>query len=327
MIATAGLAGTSLGSVLLADALDRRRVAKDPEWEKLQQVPDGREVSIAGAGGTRLQAKVYGPEDASTIVLVHGWTCSLRFWRRQVQDLMEDYRVVAFDLRGHGDSASPDDGDWSLDTLADDLEAVFDACVTDGRPVVLAGHSLGAMTIAAWGGRHPDAVKERARAVALINTGLGDLITESLLIQMPDVLGRARQLVGAAILGAGAPLPNRPSPFTHRAVRKVALTRSASPAAVRFSEEMVLSCRGGVRAGLGREMSRMSLLDRIEHLTVPALVIAGERDLLTPPAHSHRLAEALPECQGVLELEGSGHMSPLEKHAEVSAALRDLAAN
>ncbi len=327
LIATVGLAGTSLASAVLADALDRRRVAADPEWELLQTTPEGRQMTITGAGGTKINAKVYGPEDAPAIVLVHGWTCSLRFWRRQVQDLMSDHRVIAYDVRGHGDSEASSDGDWSLDTLADDLEAVFDACVRDESPVVLAGHSLGAMTIAAWGGRHPDAVERRARAVAMINTGLGDLIIESLLVRTPDALGSARQLVGGAILGAGAPLPNRPSPISHRAVRAIALSRSASPAAVRFSEEMILSCRGSVRAGCGRELSRMNLLDRVEHLTVPTLVIAGERDKLTPPSHSHRLAEALPNSNGVLELEDSGHMSPLEKPSEVSAALRDLAAN
>lgn len=326
LIATAGLAGTSLGSLAMADVLDRRRVKADPEWERLQAPPEGRQLTIAGAGGTQLNAEVYGAEDAPTIVLVHGWICALRFWRLQVQDLMQDHRVVTFDLRGHGDSEDPPDGDWSLDTLADDLEAVFDACVTDGKPVVLAGHSLGAMTIAAWGGRHPDAVKRRAHAVALINTGLGDLITESLLVRMPDALGRARQLIGTTILGAAAPLPKRPSPISHRLVRAIALSPSASPAAVRFSEGMVLSAQPGVRAALGREMSGMNLLDRIEHLTVPALVIAGECDKLTPPAHSHRLAEALPESKGVIELAGSGHMSPLERADEVSAALRDLVA-
>ncbi len=322
----AGLAGTGAASAFLANRRDWRRIRADPEWELLQAVPEGRQITVAGVGGTSLNVELYGPEDAPPVVLVHGWTCALRFWRRQVQDLSADHRVIAFDLRGHGDSGAPEDRDWSLDTLADDLEAVLDACLPEGRPALLAGHSLGAMTIVAWGGRHAAGVPRRAASVALINTGLGDLISESLLVRTPDALDRVRQLVGGVILGAAAPLQTRPDPLTHRVVRVIALSPSAGPAAVRYSEEMVLSCKPSVRAGCGRELRRMDLLDRVEHLTVPTLVIAGARDRLTPPSHAHQLAEALPECVGLLELEDAGHMGPLERPAEVSAALRELAA-
>jgi pimeloyl-ACP methyl ester carboxylesterase len=324
LLATAGLAGSTLASVLLADAVDRRRIKADPLWARLQEPPAGTERSVMGAGGTPLHVETYGPQDAPPVVLIHGWVCSVRFWRLQVQTLMADHHVIAYDARGHGRSSTPHDGDWSLDTLADDLEAVLDATLGDDRPALLAGHSLGAMTIAAWAGRHATAVEKRTTAVAMINTGLGDLISESLLIRTPDAFGRARQLIGSAVLGVGAPLPPRPDPIVHRAVRHIALSPSASPAAVRFSEEMILSTKPRVRAGSGRELSRMNLLDRVEHLTCPTLVVCGGRDLLTPPAHAHRLSEALPHCVGVLELEGAGHMGPLERDAEVSAALRDL---
>ncbi len=326
LLVTAGLAGTTIASALLADAVDRRRIEADPANALLHTVPDGREVTVTGAGDTPLHVELYGPEDAPPVVLVHGWTCALRFWRLQVRDLAADHRVIAYDLRGHGRSGAPADGDWSLDTFADDLEAVFDACVPDERRALLAGHSLGAMTIAAWAGRHPVAVRRRAAAVALVNTGLGDLITESLLVRTPDALGSVRQLIGGSALGVGVPLPSRPDPLTHRVLRYIALSRSASPAQVRFCEEMVLSCETRVRAGCGRELSRLALLDRIEDLDVPTLVIAGERDLMTPPSHAHRLAEALPDCTGVLELAECGHMGPIESAPEVTAALRELSA-
>ncbi|MEA2124679.1 MAG: hypothetical protein QOI80_1461 [Solirubrobacteraceae bacterium] len=307
----------------MADVLDRRRIKADPLWDRLATAPDGEQRTVAGAGGTPLNVELYGPEDAPPIVLVHGWVCRLRFWRLQVQDLMGDHRVIAYDLRGHGGSGAPADGDWSLDTFADDLEAVLDACLGD-RQAVLAGHSLGAMTIAAWAGRHRESVARRARAVAMINTGLGDLVTESLLLRTPDGLAGARQAIGGVLLGAGVPLPPRPDPLSHRAVRAIALSSAASPAAVRFSEQMVLTCKPRVRAGCGRELRKLDLLDRVEHLTVPTAVLYGDRDLLTPPAHAHRLAEALPDCVAAIELPESGHMGPLERPAEVSAALLQL---
>lgn len=319
-------AGALVGSALIAEVVDRRRLAADPTWQRLQAPPEGEERAVAGAGGTRLHAELYGPPDAPPIVLVHGWTCSTRFWRLQIHDLARDHRVVAFDLRGHGRSAAPADRDWSLDVLAEDLERVLVECVGDERPAVLAGHSLGAMTIASWAWRFNDSVGPRAKATALINTGLGDLISEALLLRMPRPLDAPRQIVGAAMLGASVPLPAVPHPITHRAVRAVALSRGASPAAVRATEEMFLQCHPRVRAACGRELSRLDLLHTIEHLNAPTLVIAGTRDLLTPRAHAHRLAEALPDSRGVLELE-TGHMGPLEQPDAVSRALRQLAAS
>jgi pimeloyl-ACP methyl ester carboxylesterase len=324
LLAAAGLAGAGVASALLADRLDRRRIAADPLWERLQSPPRGERRTVRGAGGVELNVEVYGPPDAPPLLLAHGWMCALRFWRLQVHDLMADHRVIAYDIRGHGDSGAPADGDWSLDTLADDLEAVFDACVPGGG-ALLAGHSLGAMTIAAWAARHRDSVTRRTRAVAMINTGLGDVIQESLLLRTPlDRVGGARQAVGTALLGAAVPFPRRPDPVSHRAVRAIALCADSAPAAVRFSEQMVLGTKPRVRAACGREMARMDLLHAVEHLTVPTLVVHGDKDVLTPRGHSKRLAEALPDCLGNVALRDCGHMGPLERPTEVTRALRSL---
>jgi pimeloyl-ACP methyl ester carboxylesterase len=320
------LAGAGVASVLLADARDRRRITRDPIRTQLFTPPRGTEQTIEGAGGTPINVVTYGPEDAPPVVLAHGWMCALRFWRLQVHDLMADHRVIAYDQRGHGRSGAPAERDWSLDTLADDLEAVFEACVPEGQQALVAGHSLGAMTIAAWAGRHQAVVERRVKAAALINTGLGDLISEALLVRTPNALGSVRHLIGATVLGAPAPLPVRPDPITHRAVRAIALSKSASPAQVRFCEDMVLSCKPRVRAGHGRELSRLDVLDNLKHLTVPTLVVAGTHDVLTPPVHAHRMADVLPDCVGVLELDGAGHMGPVERAPEVNAALRELSA-
>lgn len=317
LLATAGLAGIAFAG---ADVRDRRRIAADPLNARLQQVPEGETQTVPGAGGTPLHVELYGPEDAPPVVLIHGWVCAARFWRLQIQDLMDDHRVIAYDLRGHGRSGAPADGNWSLDTFGDDLEAVLEACV-DG-PALLVGHSLGAMTIAAWAGDHD--VRGRARAAALCNTGLGDLITESLLLKSPRAFDAVRDRVGRMALGAGIPLPPRPDPVSHRAVRYIALSKFAGPAAVRYSEEMVLRTHHHVRAGAGRELSTLDLLDNVEHLTIPTAVLYGSHDLLTPKAHALRLAEALPDCEGAVELPESGHMGPLERPDEVTKALLQL---
>ena len=68
----------------------------------------------------------------------------------------------------------------------------------------------------------------------------------------------------------------------------------------------------------------MDLWHAVASITVPTLVIAGDSDRLTPPAHARRIAEALPHPAGLLELPETGHMSPLERPREVSQALQRL---
>jgi pimeloyl-ACP methyl ester carboxylesterase len=72
-------------------------------------------------------------------------------------------------------------------------------------------------------------------------------------------------------------------------------------------------------------MQHIDLLHVLRGLTVPTLVMAGELDRLTPPAHARRIAGELPNVQALIELPRTGHMGPLERPAEVSAALRELA--
>lgn len=304
---------------------DARAIARDPARASLDDLPSGELRDVVARDGTRLRAELFGPEDAPPLVFVHGWTCARRFWACQVQALADRFRIVTFDLRGHGDSDVPASGDYSTDALADDLQAVLEATVPDGRRALLVGHSLGAMTVVAWAGRHPEEVERRAVAAALMNTGIDGLVDDSLLIRIPRAWRRLRARVGAWFLAGGGPPPSA-SPLTLRAIRYVALSPSASPAQVAFCQGMTLACPPRVRAGFGRTLLRLDLTGAIGHLTVPTLVLGAARDRLTPPPHVERIAAALPRLSERLLLPKSGHMSPIEDAPSVNAALERLAA-
>jgi pimeloyl-ACP methyl ester carboxylesterase len=114
------------------------------------------------------------------------------------------FRIVAWDLRGHGRSERPRKRDYSIDAFGDDLEAVLEATLADGERAVLAGHSMGGMTIVAWAGRHPDEVERRVAAVALISIGVGDLM---LPLEAPDdVTGGLSGLVERHLLSSSSPV-------------------------------------------------------------------------------------------------------------------------
>jgi pimeloyl-ACP methyl ester carboxylesterase len=308
-----------------AGYLDRRRIAADPMRERLAARLGGEVVHVRSADGTILNARIFGRQDAATVVLVHGWTCALGFWTCQIQELARDFRVVAYDLRGHGGSQRARAGDYSMLAHAADLDAILRACVPPGERPVVAGHSLGAMTLVAWAGERRHHVSSRIAAAALVSTGLHDLVTETLVLRAPARLGRLQQKAGRALLSASAPLPTRVSAISHRAVRYVALSPWASPATVAFCEQVVLACRRDVRAACGATVSELDLRESITSLDVPAVAIAGERDKLTPPVHTRRLADALPRPADYIEIPRVGHMTPVEAPQEVTAAIRSLA--
>lgn len=142
----------------------------------LEALPASRTVPVRAPDGTRLHTEVFGPENGYPIVLSHGITCAIRVWAHQIADLATDYRVIAFDHRGHGRSGIPRRGGYSLAHLASDVDAVLEATLAPGERAVIAGHSMGGMALAAWSDRYRHKVEARADAVALINTTTGDLL-------------------------------------------------------------------------------------------------------------------------------------------------------
>jgi pimeloyl-ACP methyl ester carboxylesterase len=303
----------------------RRQIADDPEQAVLSEPPHGAPLSITSPDGTVLHAEAFGPQDGLPVVLAHGWTESLQFWIYQIRGLSQrGFRVIAYDLRGHGESQPAVQDDYSIERFGEDLDAVLAQAVSRGRRAVIAGHSLGAMAIAAWARRHD--VRARATATALINTGVGDLIAEQLLVPVPAFAQAINRTIAVhGILGSHAPLPRFSTPLTASAIRYIAFGPAATPAQVAFFERMLIACPPDVRAHVGISLSELALSDALPCLTVPTTVIAGEKDRLTPPAHARRIAEMLPALERLIVLENTGHMAPLERHEAVTEALVALA--
>jgi pimeloyl-ACP methyl ester carboxylesterase len=320
------------GSALTAGALAAggllqwrfsRRIANDPVGAELQQPPSGAPLTAISADGTRLYAESFGPEGGLPVVLAHGWTESLVYWVYIIRELSSlGFRVVAYDLRGHGHSEGA--GDYSIARFGEDLEAVLEAVVPDGERALIAGHSLGAMSIAAWAEHHE--VQRRVGAAALLNTGVGDLMAESLLLPLPKFARALNQMLGThGFLGSRAPLPRFSSPISHALLRWAAFGPTATPAQVAFFERMLIGMPPQARARVGIAISEIDLYDVLPRLTVPTIVVAGENDRLTPPSHARRIAEMLPQLERLIILPRTGHMGPLERPREISDALVALA--
>src|SRR5438132_2925003 len=173
---------------------DRRAIAADPAWWQLRLPLEGESREVHSADGTRLHLELFGPEDAPLVLLLHGWTEAITVWRLQIADLAADHRVVAYDLRGHGRSGPVQSAGATMDGLVADLDAVLDAVVPAGRRAVVAGHSMGGMTVLGWAERYPERVRDRLAGVALVNSAAIEM-TERNLILGPRRTGAFRALV------------------------------------------------------------------------------------------------------------------------------------
>ena len=291
------------------------------------ELPPSRTVAVRAADGIPLHAQIFGPPEGYPIVLTHGITCAIRAWAHQICDLASDYRVIAFDHRGHGRSGVPQRGGYSLKHLASDLDSVLDATLAPHERAVLAGHSMGGITIAAWSAHHRHKVHRRADAVALINTTTGDLVRNVKLLSVPRELSPARVLAARGLITAfgGFPLPPAARIPSRYLVAMLAVGRDADPSAARVVYELFAQTSPAVRGGCAKMLvdalgSRYLDLDG---LTVPTLVIGGERDRLTPISQSRRIARTAPNVVGLVELPG-GHCSMLEHPREVNRHLRAL---
>ncbi|MGW3581659.1 alpha/beta fold hydrolase [Streptomyces rubiginosohelvolus] len=277
------------------------------------------ELTVRSADGARIHVELHGPEDAPAVVLAHGWTCNTRFWDAQIRDLAADHRVIAYDQRGHGLTPEPGPGGYSTNALADDLEAVLGATLAPGQKAVLAGHSMGGMTVMAAASR--PGLREHAAAVLLCSTGVTRLAAEALVL--PLRAGALRTRLTTAVLGAKAPL-GPVTPVSRKILKYATMGRGSAPARVDACARIVHACPRRARVEWGHVLAELDLAAGVRALRVPTAVIAGTDDRLTPPVHARAIADALPVGLGLTELTGMGHMTPVEAPEAVSAKIREL---
>jgi non-heme chloroperoxidase len=252
--------------------------------------PDGAQLAVWDLAGERPGAPV--------VVLPHCWGCSHEIWlpvARRLRD--EGLRVVLYDQRGHGMSTRGT-APLTIETLAHDLTEVLEAA--DARDAVLAGHSMGGMTIMSLATHRPDVLRERAKATVLVATAatsLGDRSARgarvaSTMVASP-VVSRAMQSKNGHILVRSA--------FGDNPVRShMDLTR-----------ELFGGCHGAVRGDFLLSISTMDLLEGVATMEVPTTVMVGTRDALTLPKKADQIVATVPGAR-LVTLQNRGHMLPLE---------------
>jgi pimeloyl-ACP methyl ester carboxylesterase len=321
------VAGAAVGLVVARRRAAARGVDNPaPEPTVVPPPPlEARERTVTTEDGVALSVHEHGPDDAAvTVVLAHGYVQSSRLWNGQVRDLLAarpDAKVVTYDHRGHGASARCARDTATLDQLGHDLAAVLDAVAPTG-PVVVGGHSMGGMTIMALAEQRPELFGERVVGAAFVATSSGGLadVTWGLPAPVARLAKRALPVLNErAARAEQRGVPRKLSPFESRLI----FGKGADPADVQETLDVMADCSSETVAAFLATFSDHDRGKALEVLDVPAVVLAGDQDLLCPLAHSRAIAAGLP--QGELAVyPGAGHMVQLERRREVSTRLADL---
>ena len=293
--------------------------------------PVMRPATLRTFDGLDLAVQLHGPEDADlTVVLVHCWTGDHRIWHRQVGDLLWEFgrraQVITYDHRGHGDSSRAGRDACTIDHLATDLAQVIEEFAPSGH-LILAGHSLGGMTIMALAEQRPD-ILMRLAGTALVSTSAGDLNEINLGLPAPagkrlhDVLpyalaARSRTLTRAA---------RRGSPILEtQVVRRFLFGTPSRREDEALTVSTLVNTPAATMTGFFEDiMKRHDRYDALVHLEVaPVHVLVGQDDKLTPRHHARRMAERINGSRLTI-IPGAGHMLPLERDDLVSDAILEL---
>jgi pimeloyl-ACP methyl ester carboxylesterase len=225
-------------------------------------------------------------------------------WDGQVAALGADHRVIAPDLRGHGETP-PTQSSFSIDDMADDVVETLDTLAISSEPIVLAGLSMGGYVALSLVLRRP----ERVRGLILLDTRAGADTPEA--AQVREANARAVLETGDTRPLVDAMVPRLFWPDgLERNRERVAATRAV----------MERTSPRGVAGALAAMASRPDRRSDLARIRVPTLVVVGEFDAITPPAEAMTMADAINDAR--LEvIPEAGHMAPLENPSVTNAVI------
>jgi non-heme chloroperoxidase len=254
--------------------------------------PDGANLAVWDVG------------EGPTVVLPHCWGCSHKIWVPVARRLVETgHRVVLYDQRGHWESTRGT-APLSIEILAHDLRAVLEA--RDVHDAVLAGHSMGGMTIMSLATHHPAVLHDRAKALVLVSTAATNVASGP---------ATAAQ-VAAAFMASPVVTRSLSSPYGRRFVRS-SFGDDAKRSHMDLTRKLFGDCDPRVRGGFLKALSTLNLVEGIATIDMPTTVVVGSLDQLAPPRLSDQLVATIPGAR-LVTLEGRGHMLPLEDPASVT---------
>jgi len=252
----------------------------------------------ASVNGIEINYEVSGKEGAPWLVLSHSLACSVRMWDPQVEAFQSKFRILNYDMRGHGATTAPQ-GPYSLDMLADDVLAL--AKKLSIQKGYYCGLSIGGMigqTIAIRGG-HP--------FTKMVLADTTHTQPPEAIKQWEDRIAIAKSKGMAALVDSTMErwftAPNRGTP----AAKKIAALIAATPAA------------GYI--GCGQAIMKLNTTARLKDIKLPVLAITGEQDGAAPG--TKYIGENVPGAKYV-GIPNAAHIANVEQAEAFNRALREF---
>jgi 3-oxoadipate enol-lactonase len=249
--------------------------------------------------GARIWYTVDGRDDAPVVLLIHSMATTHALWAAQMPALVDAFRVVRYDTRGHGRSTAPA-GDFTVAQLGRDALAVLDA--VGSHRAAICGVSLGGIT-AIWLGAH---AAGRVDRLVLANTAARIGTRDTWMARIRAVREEGMEVAAELAI---------PRWFTD-------VFRENHPDVIAVYRAMARSCPLETYLGVCAALRDADLRGDAHRIAAPTLVIAGREDKSTPPADSEFIRDSLPDAH--MELLDAAHLSNVERAQEFSALLRDF---
>lgn len=257
------------------------------------------------ANGVAINYVLEGPASARVVTLAHSLGATLRLWDAQADALTPPYRVLRYDVRGHGESDVPP-GPYSLEQMADDVHGLLGALGIAETHFV--GLSMGGLIGMSFALKHPRMV----RSLTLCDTT--SCYGPQLHPMWTDRIRTAEQE------GMGEPLIERTIEIWFTA----AFRETHRDAVDRVRTMLRRTDPRGYAAAI-RAIADVDLTDAIGAIGCPTLVMVGEQDPGTPVAMARIIHERIPGSKLVV-LPNAAHCSCVEAAEEFNKALIEFLA-
>lgn len=243
-----------------------------------------------------------GPDGAPTIILIHGFPLNKSMWNRQMEKLEADYRVIAYDVRGHGKSDSGDD-DFSIELFGQDLILLMDALKIE--KAMLCGLSMGGYIALNAIENYP----ERFTALVLSDTNCAADTPESKEKRMKAIESIRK---------------NGVEKYADDSLKKLFAPESftTNSKEVDKAREMIsTTSKQSLYNTLHALAKRKETCSKLPVIKVPVLILVGKEDIITPPEAAHSMHEKIKDSYLHI-INHAGHLSNLEKPGEFNEQLK-----
>jgi 3-oxoadipate enol-lactonase len=245
-----------------------------------------------------------GPDNAPTIVFIHGFPFDKSMWERQIDTLKDNFRVVSYDVRGHGES-DIGQADFSIDLFVSDLIALMNHLKID--MAVVCGLSMGGYIALRAMELHPT----RLLGLVLCDTQCAADTPEGKEKRMKAIA--SLQEVGVKAY-AESSIPNLFAPESLK-------TKERS---VDFIQELILKTPIKTLCNTLQALAaRPETCSRLADVSVPVLILVGKEDKITPVASAMFMHERI-RGSSIRIIDDAGHLSNLENPDDFNYQLKEF---